>query len=96
MTSYVCFYYAICTGSLKCIRPGSQYPDKEDQAMNEKEKREFYIATCTSCLIAQAMKSCSVCRFNVGLAEQVKPVDPIPVSKRVKQTEDLVLLFDLV
>jgi len=47
--------------------------------MNEKEKTGFYIAMCRCCLIAQAMKSCPLCRFNIGLAEQFKPVDSSPV-----------------
>ena len=47
--------------------------------MNEKEKKEFYSAMCGCCLIAQAMKTCPLCRFNIGLAEQVKPVDPMPL-----------------
>jgi hypothetical protein len=48
--------------------------------MNEKEKREFYIAMCRCCLIAEAMKTCPLCRFKVGLAEQEKPVDSIPLA----------------
>lgn len=47
--------------------------------MNEKEKKEFYIAMCQCCLIAQAMKDCPLCHFNVGLAIQVMPVDSIPL-----------------
>ena len=62
--------------------------------MNEKEKKEFYVSMCKCCLIAEAMKSCSVCRFNVGLAEQVQSIDAIPVSIPAKQTEPLVVLFD--
>jgi len=46
--------------------------------MNEKEKKEFYFAMCRCCLIAEAMKGCSLCCFNIGLAEQVKTVDSIP------------------
>ncbi|HEX2993799.1 MAG TPA: hypothetical protein VHP14_03190 [Anaerolineales bacterium] len=47
--------------------------------MNEKEKKDFYIATCKCCLLAEAMKACAVCRFNIGLVEQVKPVESIPL-----------------
>jgi len=42
--------------------------------MNEKEKADFYIAMCKCCLVAKAMKTCSVCRFSTGLTEQVKPL----------------------
>ena len=42
--------------------------------MNEKEKQEFYVAMCRCCLIAQAMKTCPLCRFNTGLVEKVTPV----------------------
>jgi hypothetical protein len=48
--------------------------------MNEKEKKEFYIAMCMCCLIAQGMKDCSLCRFEIGLIEKIViPVDTIPV-----------------
>jgi hypothetical protein len=43
--------------------------------MSEEEKIEAYIAICKCCLLAQAMKSCPICRFNIGLAEEVKLVD---------------------
>ena len=43
--------------------------------MNEKEKKDFYIAMCKCCLVAKAMKTCSLCRFNVGLVEKIKPVE---------------------
>jgi hypothetical protein len=39
--------------------------------MNEKERIEAYIANCKCCLLAQVMKGCPLCRFNIGLAEQV-------------------------
>jgi len=47
--------------------------------MTEKEKNDFYIAMCQCCLLAQAMKNCPICRFNIGLTEQVKPANAIPV-----------------
>lgn len=40
--------------------------------MNEKEKIQSYIAMCKCCLLAQAMKECAMCRFNIGLAEEIK------------------------
>jgi hypothetical protein len=50
--------------------------------MNEKEKKDFYIAMCRCCLIAEAMKTCLLCPFKIGLAEQSRQVDPIvlPIS----------------
>lgn len=51
--------------------------------MNEKEKKEFYIAMCRCCLIAQAMKTCPLCNFKVGLAEQMKPVEASPSATSV-------------
>ena len=47
--------------------------------MTEKEKLESYIAMCKCCLLAQAMKSCPLCRFNIGLAEEAMLGDAIPV-----------------
>jgi hypothetical protein len=46
--------------------------------MNDKEKMEFYIAMCKCCLLAEAMKNCPLCQFNIGLAEQVKLGEAIP------------------
>ena len=50
--------------------------------MNEKEKEDFYIAMCKCCLVAKAMKTCSVCRFKIGLGEPIKLVvaKPSPVQ----------------
>ncbi len=53
---------------------------ERNQAMNEKEKKEFYVANCKCCLLAEALKTCPVCRFNIGLAEKQKPDEAIPVS----------------
>ena len=47
--------------------------------MTEKEKNDFYIAMCQCCLLAQVMKNCPVCRFNIGLGEQAKLADAIPM-----------------
>lgn len=37
--------------------------------MTEKEKIEMYIANCKCCMLAQVMKTCPLCRFNIGLTE---------------------------
>lgn len=49
---------------------------KKDMPMSEQEKIESYIAMCKCCLLAQAMKKCPLCRFNIGLAEEVALVEP--------------------
>jgi hypothetical protein len=48
------------------------------------EKNDFYIAVCRCCLIAEAMKCCSLCQFNIGLTPAM-PVDSIslPISLQV-------------
>ena len=51
--------------------------------MNEKEKTEFYIAMCKCCMLAQAMKECPLCQFNIGLAEKAMPVDPMPIPVQI-------------
>lgn len=48
--------------------------------MSEKEKIESYIATCKCCLLAQAMRECPLCRFNIGLAERIDLSLPQPIS----------------
>jgi hypothetical protein len=55
--------------------------------MNEKEKKEFYIANCKCCLLADAMKTCPACRFNIGLAHKADLVDAIPVSIIIPMTK---------
>jgi hypothetical protein len=40
--------------------------------MNAQEEFESQIATCKCCLLAEAMKDCPLCRFNIGLAERVE------------------------
>ncbi len=56
--------------------------------MNEKEKKEFYVSMCGCCLLAQAMKTCPACRFNIGLAKSQNPSEPglvgIPVQLPVQ------------
>ena len=47
--------------------------------MTENERIEFHIAMCKCCLLAEAMKQCSICQFNIGLAEQVKQTELIPL-----------------
>lgn len=47
--------------------------------MNEKEKKEFYVAMCKCCLLAQSMKSCSSCCFKIGLTEQEKLVGALAI-----------------
>ncbi len=45
--------------------------------MTEKERIEFHIAMCTCCLLAEAMKTCSICQFKIGLANRVELVKNI-------------------
>jgi hypothetical protein len=40
--------------------------------MTDKEKVEAYIANCKCCMLAQAMKNCPICLFNIGLADKVE------------------------
>ena len=52
--------------------------------MNEREKQEFYIANCKCCLLAEAMKRCHDCQFNIGLNEKLEATAPIPVSLPIR------------
>jgi hypothetical protein len=74
MASYVPFYYAIFFFFLKCSHFGNRnlVIPKEDKEMSEKEKKEFYLAMCKCCLLAEAMKTCQACRFKIGLLEREK------------------------
>lgn len=49
--------------------------------MNEKEKKSFYIATCKCCLLADVMKNCAACQFNIGLAEKPELIELQPFSR---------------
>jgi hypothetical protein len=55
--------------------------------MNEKEKTDFYIATCRCCLLAEMMKGCQTCNFNIGLAEKHQSNTPIAVSLPIAVTQ---------
>ena len=57
--------------------------------MTEKERIASHIATCKCCLLAQAMKNCQLCLFNIGLAEQVAQAEPIPLPTQIQ-----VLIFE--
>jgi|GEM_PF-6300977 hypothetical protein len=57
--------------------------------MNEKEKKDFYIAMCRCCLISEAMKGCPLCQFNIGLSEQSSSVAsaPAPISVEISYSQ---------
>jgi hypothetical protein len=57
----------------------------KEQAMNEKEKKDFYVAMCQCCLISQAMKTCPLCHFNIGLVEPVNQVNSelLPIAVQI-------------
>lgn len=46
--------------------------------MDEKEKIASYMAMCKCCLMAEAMKTCPRCLFNIGLLRHEEPVEYIP------------------
>lgn len=52
--------------------------------MTEKERIESHIAMCKCCLLAEAMKECRTCLFNIGLAVQVKQADLIPLPIQIQ------------
>lgn len=54
--------------------------------MTEKERIESHIAMCKCCLLAQAMKDCPVCLFNIGLAQQIKQTELIPMPIQLQAT----------
>lgn len=54
--------------------------------MTEQEKTASHIAMCKCCLLATAMKTCPICTFNIGLAEQVKLVEPAPIQVQIPIT----------
>ncbi len=60
--------------------------------MTEKERIEFHIAMCTCCLLAEAMKTCSICQFKIGLADRVELVEhaepiALPIQLQVMALE---------
>lgn len=38
--------------------------------MSNEEKLAMYIANCQCCLLAEKMKNCPLCRFNIGLEKK--------------------------
>jgi hypothetical protein len=62
--------------------------------MNDQEKLEMYIANCKCCMLAQAMKVCPKCRFNIGLAEKVELVQPaIPLILQLFNEENAIFVM---
>lgn len=60
--------------------------------MSEQEQIEMHIANCKCCLLADVMKNCAACRFNIGLAEKVElPQTAIPLACRLFQEKARVL-----
>lgn len=60
--------------------------------MSDQEQIEMHIANCKCCLLADAMKNCAVCRFNIGLAEKVElPKAAIPLAYQLFQEKSRVL-----
>lgn len=43
---------------------------KGDEKMSNEEKLAMYIANCQCCLLAEKMKNCPLCRFNIGLEKK--------------------------
>lgn len=52
------------------------YKKKGVNKMLEKEKQEMYIAQCKICLLAENMKCCESCPFNIGLKKEEKNESP--------------------
>lgn len=50
--------------------------------MNAEERLAFYIAMCRCCLLADAMKDCHNCLFNIGLATEIEV--PVKVDDEVE------------
>ena len=48
--------------------------------MNEQEKLAYFISMCKGCTLAEAMKTCPQCQFNIGLAVPVELPLPEAVS----------------
>ena len=40
--------------------------------MTDAERIAMYIANCKACMLAEAMKDCPLCLFNIGLQEPIK------------------------
>ncbi len=54
--------------------------------MTEQERIESYIANCKCCLLAQSMRECPLCLFNLGLAVPVDLyIKPAPLPHPVEE-----------
>ena len=47
-------------------------PAIEVPRLTAKDVQNMYIANCVCCLLAEAMKHCATCPFNVGLEARAK------------------------
>lgn len=48
--------------------------------MSDEDKLKMFIAHCLTCLIAECMKDCQNCPFNVGLPFKNLTVEEFPIS----------------
>jgi hypothetical protein len=53
--------------------------------MTESEKQSMYKANCKACLLAQAMKVCHLCQFNIGLSSGMQETTVNPSSAEVNK-----------
>lgn len=49
--------------------------------MSESEKLDMKIAQCKICLLAEAMKICPLCAFNMGLVVKSQEVEIKPTQE---------------
>jgi hypothetical protein len=40
--------------------------------MNEQQRKQFYIAMCNTCTLANCMKDCKICIFRIGISNDIE------------------------
>ena len=66
------------------------------RAMSDDERDSMYIANCQACTVADALKVCHACRFNVGLAFRLVKQNEVLSADcllRIEEIKERVLIF---
>jgi hypothetical protein len=57
--------------------------------MTKQEKIEMHIANCKCCLLASAMKTCPLCRFNIGLPTMIEEIIAEEMTEAAMDTDSV-------
>ena len=57
--------------------------------MSKEEQKAMYIACCKACTLAEVMKDCKGCKFNVGLPFKVIKADELKIQELTPKNSNI-------